>query len=590
MSLAEGGGGHRESGESGLSRATASSALIPPPSRRVHRGTSPGIGALTLLLLALLLWSVVYPNVSIIAGSFAGGLVSWREFFASPGDMDALRGTVIVAVGSVFAALLIGVPLAFLLTRSEFRGRRLLGGVATLPAALPPLVGVLAFLFLYGESGVITRVVQRAFGMAEAPWTLQGLPAVIFVHAYTMYVYVFLFVSAGLERYDTTLDEAAQGLGASRSLLLRRITLPLLTPSLVGAMLLVFMSALGSFSAPYVFGGGARVLATQILVSRLNGSLGLAYVETTVLAVTAVLALLVLRRIEGRRQYTMAGKGRATRGMLGSGAARALVPPLAVLLVVLLVLPHLMVVLISFARDGAWTTQLLPPEYTMDNYRALATDRRLWRPITNSVGMSAVATIANAVVCFAIAYVVVLSKARGRRMLALVAALPWAIPATAIALGLAATFDRNAPLQLRVLLVGTFWILPFAYFIRNIPLVTSAIEGSLRQMDPTLEDAARGLGASRWMALRRVILPAARPGLIAGTMLAAVAAVGEFVASVVLYTHANRPISVEILAQVRSLSFGTAAAYSVLLIALVLAMTVGARWLEGVGMARVPSS
>ena len=571
-------------------RLTASSALVPPPSRRRPRETTRGVTALSLLLLALLLWSVVYPNVSIIAGSFAGGLASWREFFASPGDMDALRGTVIVSIGSVVAALLLGVPLAFLLTRSEFRGRRLLGGVATLPAALPPLVGVLAFLFLYGESGVVTRIVQRAFGLAEPPWTLQGLPAVIFVHAYTMYVYVFLFVSAGLERYDTTLDEAARGLGASRTLLLRRVTLPLLTPSLVGAMLLVFMSALGSFSAPYVFGGGARVLATQILVSKLNGSLGLAYVETTVLAVTAVLALLLLRRLEGRRQYTMAGKGRATRGALGSGAARTLVPALAGALVVLLVLPHLMVVLISFARDGAWTTQLLPPEYTLDNYRRLATERSLWRPITNSVGMAAVSTAANAIVCFAIAYVVVLSKARGRRMLALVAALPWAIPATAIALGLAATFDRNAPLQLRVLLVGTFWILPFAYFIRNIPLVTSAIEGSLRQMDPTLEDAARGLGASRWMALRRVILPAARPGLVAGTMLAAVAAVGEFVASVVLYTHANRPISVEILAQVRSLSFGTAAAYSVLLIALVLGITVGAKWLEGTGTVKMPTA
>jgi iron(III) transport system permease protein len=404
------------------------------------------------------------------------------------------------------------------------------------------------------------------------------------VHAYTMYVYVFLFVSAGLERYDTTLDEAAAGLGASRSLTLKRITLPMLTPSLAGAMLLVFMSALGSFSAPYVFGGGARVLATQILVSKLNGALGLAYVETTVLAVTAVVALLVLRRLEGRRRYAMAGKGRATRQLLRSPVWRAVLPPLAIVVVVLLVLPHAMVILVSFARDGAWTTQLLPPEYTLDNYRSLASQRELWRPITNSIGMSAVATAANAIVCFAIAYVVVLSRAPGKRAIALLSALPWAIPATAIALGLAATFDRNAPAQLRVLLVGTFWILPLAYFIRNIPLVTSAIEGSLRQMDPTLEDAARGLGASRWLSLRRVVLPAARPGLVAGTMLAGVAAVGEFVASVVLYTHANRPISVEILSQVRSTAFGTAAAYSVLLILLVLAITVGARWLEGRGV------
>ncbi|MDB4887530.1 MAG: hypothetical protein JWN79_2968 [Gemmatimonadetes bacterium] len=575
--------------ERDLRLLTASSALIPPPSRGIRRAPNTGLAVVSLGLLALLLWSVVYPNASIVIGSFAGGLGAWREFAASPADLDALRGTVIVAIGSVVAALLLGVPLAFLLTRTEFRGRRLLGGVATLPAALPPLVGVLAFLFLYGESGVVTRIVQRMLGLHEPPWSLQGLTAVIFVHAYTMYVYVFLFVSAGLERYDTTLDEAALGLGASRGLLLRRVTLPLLMPAIAGAMLLVFMSALGSFSAPYVFGGGARVLATQILVSKLNGSIGLAYVETTVLAVTAVVALLLLRRMEGRRPTAMAGKGRATRAGARSGAARTLLPMLAAALVILLVLPHLMVVLVSFARDGAWTTQLLPPEYTLDNYRKLATERALWRPITNSIGMSAIATVANAIVCFAIAYVVVLSKAPGRRLVALVAALPWAIPATAIALGLAATFDRTAPLQLRVLLVGTFWILPLAYFIRNIPLVTSAIEGSLRQMDPTLEDAARGLGASRWLALRRVILPAARPGLVAGTMLAAVAAVGEFVASVVLYTHANRPISVEILAQVRSLSFGTAAAYSVLLILLVLAITVGARWAGDSRPARVPA-
>ena len=535
------------------------------------------------LLLALLLWSVVYPNAAIIVGSFERGLADWRDFAASPADRDALWGTVVVSIGSVIGSLLIGVPLAFLLSRAEFRGRRLLSGVATLPAALPPLVGVLAFLFLYGESGVITRAVQRVLGLDAPPWTLTGLPAVIFVHAYTMYVYVFLFVSAGLERYDTTLDEAAAGLGASRTLTLRRITLPMLTPSLAGAMLLVFMSALGSFSAPYIFGGGARVLATQILVSKLNGALGLAYVETTVLAVTAVLALLLLRRLEGKRQYAMAGKGRATRQVLRSGAARALLPLVAASLVVLLILPHAMVVLVSFARDGAWTTQIMPPEYTLDNYRRLAVERQLWRPITNSIGMSAAATAANAVVCFAIAYIVVLSRAPGRRVIALLAALPWAIPATAIALGLAATFDRNAPAQLRVLLVGTFWILPLAYFIRNIPLVTSAVEGSLRQMDPTLEDAARGLGASRWLALRRVVIPAARPGLIAGTMLAGVAAVGEFVASVVLYTHASRPISVEILSQVRNTAFGTAAAYSVLLILLVLAITVGARWLEGRG-------
>ena len=539
-----------------------------------------GSWALALPVLVLLLWTVVYPNVAVIAGSFENGLGHWREFAASSIDREALTTTLFISVASVVASLLIGVPLAFLLGRFEFPGRRLLRAVATLPAALPPLVGVIAFLFLYGESGLITRGIQRLLGMQQAPWRLTGVWAIIFVHAYTMYVYVFLFVSAGLERFDTTLDEAAAGLGASSSQRLRRVTLPLLMPSIAGSMLLVFMTSLGSFSAPYVFGGGIRVLSTQIVASKLNGELGLAYVETTVLALSAVAGLALFRWLERKRKYTLAGKGATTRRVIRSRGAQFAAAGLALVTVVVLVLPHLMVVLVSFARDGAWTTQVIPPEYTFDNYRRLFTEAELWRPIMNSVSMSLIATAANVVVCFVAAYLIVLRKFSGRRLLEVLVALPWAIPATAIALGLAATFNRNELHTARILLVGTFWILPLAYFVRDIPLVATAVESSLRQMDTSLEDAARGLGASWWLTMRRVVLPAARPGLVAGALLAAVTAVGEFVASVVLYTHANRPISIEILSQLRALAFGTAASYSVLLIALVLLMTITARTLE----------
>src|SRR5262249_7887825 len=215
------------------------------------------------------------------------------------------------------------------------------------------------------------------------------------------------------------------------------VTLPLLTPSIAGAMLLVFMSSLGSFSAPYIFGGGQRVLATQILASKRNGAMGLAYVETTVLALAAVAALFALRWLERRRRYTVAGKGRVARRTIGAGSGRVLAPLAAIVVVTFLVLPHAMVVLVSFARDGAWTTQIIPPEYTLDNFRRLASDPELWRPISNSVGMSVAATAANVAVCFVAAYLIVLTRAPGRRLLQILVVLPWAIPATAIALGLA---------------------------------------------------------------------------------------------------------------------------------------------------------
>jgi len=196
-------------------------------SARAIRGAR-GSWLIALPVLALLLWTVVYPNAAVIAGSFENGLGHWREFAASSADREALTTTLFISFASVVASLIIGVPLAFLLGRFEFPGRRILRSVATLPAALPPLVGVIAFLFLYGESGLVTRGIQRVLGLHEAPWRLTGVWAIIFVHAYTMYVYVFLFVSAGLERYDTTLDEAAAGLGASSWQRLRRVTLPLL--------------------------------------------------------------------------------------------------------------------------------------------------------------------------------------------------------------------------------------------------------------------------------------------------------------------------------------------------------------------------
>jgi iron(III) transport system permease protein len=549
--------------------------------REAPRRSRAGTWALSVPLLAVLLWAVVYPNAAVVVNSFEGGLGHWREFLGNRASLEATWWTMVISLGSVVFATTIGIPLAFLLTRVEFPGRRLLTAAATLPAALPPLVGVVAFLFLYGETGIAARAVQLALGLERPPWTFTGVWAIIFVHAYTMYVYVFLFVSAGLERFDSSLDEAAAGLGASRARRLWRVTLPMLTPAIAGSMLLVFMSSLGSFSAPYVFGGGLRVLSTKIFYSRLSDAAGQMYVETTVLALSALAALAVMRRFERRRSYALSAKGRAARRTVSSRPLRWLAALLATALVVILILPHAMVAVVSFAREGTWTTQVLPPEYTLDNFRRLATDAQLWRPIRNSLSMALIATAANVVICFLAAYLLVLRRFPGRRLLQLLVALPWAIPATAIAIGLATTFDRTDPLSARVLLVGTFWILPLAYFVRGVPLVATAVEGSLRQMDPSLEDAARGLGGGWWLTLRRVVLPAARPGLVAGAMLAAITAVGEFVASVVLYTHANRPIAVEILAQIRNLYFGTAAAYSVLLIGLVLIITYAARWLEG---------
>lgn len=540
----------------------------------MSEGRSPGRGTLLLALpvALLLLWLVLYPNLFVVRDSFAeGGRLTaehWRRFWGSGTEVGALWASVWISTLSVAFSAAVGVPLAFLFSRWEFPGRRLLGGLAAMPVLLPPLVGTISFLFLYGESGFLTRGVQLLLGMADPPWRLTGPWAILLVHAYTMYVYFYLFTAAGLSRLDASYAEAAAALGAGRWATLRRVTLPLLAPALGGAGLLVFMTSMASFSAPYVFGGGFRVLTTQLYASKLNGEEGLVAVEATVLALASLLFLVLLQRYEGGRQYTGASKGSGAAVRRRSGRP-ALLSLLAAAGVGLLLLPHATVLLVSFVPEGTWTTEILPPEYSAESYRALFTDTDRLVPVLNSLRMATVATLANVVFAFAAGYLLARRRFPGRRLVDALVVLPWALPGTVLAIALATTFSVHRPLAGRFVLVGTFAVLPLAYFIRNVPLVTRAALTSFRQLDPSLEEAAASLGAGRATALRRVVLPLVLPGLAAGALLAWVTALGEFVASILLYTHRTRPISVEMLARLRAFDFGGAAAYGVLLIALV---------------------
>jgi iron(III) transport system permease protein len=536
--------------------------------------------ALAVPVLVLLVWLVLYPNTLVVFESVldAGRLTfaHYAEFFSTRAELEALWASVWISLASVLLSGLIGVPLALFFHRFEFPGRRLFGALAALPVLLPPLVGVIAFLFLAGESGILTRGVQRLLDLQVPPWRLAGAPAILFVHAYTMYVYFYLFTLAGLTRIDAGVGEAAASLGAGRWRTFRRVTLPLLTPSLTAAALLVFMTSMASFSAPYVFGGGFRVLTTQIYTSKVSGALSMAMVETVMLAAASLAVLWLLRRYEEGREYVAVGKGvAAARGTVRSPVMRLLLTLAGAGWVLLLLLPHLTLVLVSFVPDGAWTTQLLPERYSLGNYAGLLRDPELFGPILSSIQMATLATAANLIFCFVAAYLIVRRRFRGRAWLAVLVVLPWALPGTVIAIGLSTTFSANQPLAGRFVLVGTFWILPLAYFIRNIPLVAQAAISAFRRFDPNLEEAAASLGAGWALTMRRVALPLVLPGLAAGGLLAFVTALGEFVASILLFTPRSRPISIEILAQLRAFDFGGAAALGVilaLLMALVFAL------------------
>ena len=171
-------------------------------------------------MVLLLAWLVGYPLLLTLIEAFRGPqgwtLANFAAFCARPDEWLALWRSLWISLASVGLAAAVGVPLAFAFERTDFPGRRLLGAVAALPVALPPLVGVIAFLFLYGESGFVSRLVQWALRLERPPWRLAGPGAILLVHAYSFYVYFYLFTRAGLARLDAALLEAAAALGAGR--------------------------------------------------------------------------------------------------------------------------------------------------------------------------------------------------------------------------------------------------------------------------------------------------------------------------------------------------------------------------------------
>ena len=528
---------------------------------------------LGVLVALVLLWLVGYPLLMTALDALGypdePSARHFVEFAERPDEWLALWRTLWISLASVLSAALLGVPLAFLFERVDFAGRRVLGALVALPIALPPLVGVIAFLFLFGESGFAARGLQALLGLERAPWRLGGPGAILLVHTYSFYVYFYLFVRSGLARLDAATLEAAEILGAGPWRRLRTVILPLLRPALTGAALLAFMTSLASFSAPYIFGGGFRVMTTQIVASKLNGEVAMAQVETLTLALLAFVGLWVLRRSEHRRPVVGAVRGVAPRpgrsgGLWSRGAKTVAVWALGLLLLA----PHLTLLLISFVPAGTWTVEALPPELDLSNYRALAAAGERLRPIANSLWMAAAATAGAVLLGFGAARLAARLRGRLGRWLETLVAVPWAVPGTVFALALSTTFSVSAPAVGRFVLVGTLWILPLAYLVRALPLTGRTAIAGLAQLDPALEEAARSLGAGRWRRLVRVVVPMVRPALVAGAAVAFITALGDFVTSIVLYTYETRPISIEILSNLRLQETGIAAVYGVLLMVL----------------------
>ncbi|MGC5029870.1 ABC transporter permease [Micromonospora sp. DT229] len=526
---------------------------------------------LVLPLVLVLYGYVVHPMFATFSESVSeNGTRNYLQFFTSSGvARESLFTSLFISAASVLLCGIVGVTMAFLLKRFSFRGRRLIEAIILVPAALPPLIGAVSFQLLYSNIGILPRGLQAIFGTERPILAFDGIAGVLVVHTFTMYPFFYLAAAAALAGMDPSVEEAAYNLGAGRVRVWRTVLLPMLTPAMVSASLLVFMTSLASYTAPLLF-NVSQTMTMQIYINRTNGDLPMASAYASVLGIVSIIFLLAMRWYEGRRSYQSQSKGiSANRRELNNPIGRWLAPIASVLATMVLLAPVATIALVAFSENRTWTTQVLPETYTLDNFVTIFSDPKAFEPILNSLQMSLLAAVGCVVIGVLVAYAVRRLKFFGRGLLDVAVMIAWALPGTVVAINLISAFSTGNAFSFGQVLIGTFWILPLAYFVRFLPIVFRSSSAALALIDPSLEEAARNLGASWLRAFYTITVRLMLPGVLAGALLAFVHGVGEFVASVLIYTSSTVPISVAINNRMYSFELGTAAAYGMLQVALI---------------------
>jgi iron(III) transport system permease protein len=545
------------------------------------------LGAAALVLLAL----VGYPLLWLLLGALGLpneiGLDHFARVYARTQNFEPLKNTLILALGTGVLSVVLGVPLAWATARSNVPLRRSIHALVALSYITPPYLTALAYIILLGpDAGYFNRVLRWLLGLEAGPFNVFSMGGIIFVIGIHVFAFTYFLTYTALQAVDAALEESAQVLGAGRWTVTRRITLPLVAPAITGGALLSAVDSMALFGPQAFLGLPAQIVFLPTRIYGLLGSYPPRWGDASALSLMLVLltvAGLVVQRgyLERRSFVTVSGRGVRTQRMrLGAWKW----PLLAFcLLVVFLSAVAPVAVLTGAAFSKSWIAPLLPDNFTLAHFRsALLDDQVAVRGIVNSFKLATGAALITVLLGLAIAYIDLRTRMRGRRLLDYLAILPLGLPGTVMAVGILLAFIRPP-----LVLYGTIWILLVAYVARFVPLAVRSANATLRQIDPSLEEAARITGASWFQSIRLVLLPIARPGLIVAFLLVFIPALSELSATILLYTSGTETIAVAIFRLNDLGQLEVVAALAVFTLAVILAVSLALNWVAGRYGARV---
>lgn len=529
--------------------------------RRLHNRQmmrQPGLMMVIACIIVFLLVSSILPILNIFITTFAQG--------AEEGDSLLMRTLTSryfwlsfwhsILLGGIVATLATGVGFiyAFATTRTEMPGKGLFQFVAMFPIVSPPFVIALAMILLFGRSGVITK---SLLGMTHV--SVYGIQGLIPVQTLALFPLAYLNIRGAMESINTSVEDAAQCLGAGRWHVFRSVTLPLCLPAIMSAFLIVFIKSISDFGNPQVLGGDYMTLSSQayLQINGLHNVRSGALIAVSILF-PSMLAFLIQKYWVSRKSYVSV-TGKPVRGGRLIYEKKITVPLFiaCLLLTSVILLFYGTVVWVSLVKT--WGADMT---VSLDHFRyALKNGKEYF---VGSLTLSLIATPISALLGMLIAYLVVRKEFMGKRIVEFSSMLTFAIPG--IVLGISYVLAFNQP---PVLLTGTAAIIVVALVFRTLSIGVEAGTNCLRQVDASIEEASASLGASSAVTFWRVSLPLMKSAFFVSLVNAFCRAMTSISAVIFLVSFNWNLLTVLIMSNVEASKFGLAAAYCVILMMIV---------------------
>jgi len=541
----------------------------------------PVLLVLLVLIAASVAIFVVYPLVRVLLASVqVDG--SWTlEGYGELAGRRLYRNALVnsLGVGTVVGvvSVAVGYVCAFVLTRLDVPGKTLLHYITMLPIVSPPFVSAVSILFLFGFNGLVTR---QILGLSD--FSIYGFHGVVLSQVFTFAPIAYLSLRGVLASLSPTLEDAALNIGASRWQTFWKVSFPLSLPGIASAFLVVFIESMADFGNPLVLAGAAFPMLAPQAYLEITGSFNLSRGATLaiVLLIPSMTAFAIQRYYLAKRQYiTVTGKPTASTSKIVSDPVKWLLYGL-VLFFALLVAAFYAVILVG-AFTKVWGFNYAP---TLAHF--IYVFQVGLNSVVDTLIVALVSTPVSGLLGMLVAFLVVRRVFPGRTALEFGSILSFAVPGTVVGIGYILAF--NTP---PFLLTGTLAILVLCFVFRYMPVGIQSGIAVLRQIDPSIEEAAQNLGASSLTTFRKVTLPLIAPAFFSGLVYAFVRAMTAISAAIFLVSANWNLMTVQILNQVGSGRLGVAAAFSIVVIVIVLiaigiiSLLVG-RWSRHTSMVR----